>query len=129
MSTTIRFTSILLLLALIILQNAAVKPVHKWKTTFGKKYAVTSTVKSNVDAFKYLIKYGYNSCENKTGLKKNNKTSIDCRPDLQSMMKDFQRKFKLKVTGKLDQKTLKLMNTPRCRIKDHPPAFTAAKAW
>lgn len=129
MSKTVRFTSILLLLALIILQNAAVKPVHKWEMTFGKKYAVTSTVKSNADASRYLIKYGYNPCENKTKLKKNNKTSIDCHIDLKSMMKDFQRKFELKVTGKLDKKTLKLMNTPRCRIKDHPLTFTAAKAW
>ncbi|CAF3122936.1 unnamed protein product [Rotaria sp. Silwood2] len=45
------------------------------------------------------------------------------------MLKDFQRRYKLPITGKLDQQTLKLMNTPRCGVQDHPLAFTLSKPW
>src|SRR5689334_19036321 len=118
MPKNLLFISIVFFLTLITSHKRAAKPVHQSKKTLETKYLIAATVKSKLDAFKYLSKYGYNPCQNQTGFETNNIKSDLCQGDIESMLKDFQSKYKLPVTGKLDQETLKLINTPRCAIKD-----------
>ncbi|CAF1475596.1 unnamed protein product, partial [Didymodactylos carnosus] len=85
-----------------------------------------TAIKNELDAYSYLNKFGYDSCKSK------NKNGIDkalCSTDMKSMIKHYQTVFHLPVSGKLDEKTLKLMNKPRCGISDYPLSYVSYKPW
>jgi len=60
-----------------------------------------------VDAASYLQHYGYF-----------NPNAFDATGSLENAVKEFQGKYGLKVTGKVDEATKDLMNTPRCSVPD-----------
>lgn len=93
------------------------------------KHATASTIRSNSDAVNYLTKYGFNLFENQHGSKMIDGKPIVRQKNLKSMLEDFQGAHKLPITGKLDQKTLQLMNTPRCGVRENPLAFTHVTPW
>jgi hypothetical protein len=66
-------------------------------------------VKTQDDALSWLNKYGYNPCLD---------SLVQCSLSLSSIIKDYQKRFRLIVSGKLDEKTKHHMNRPRCGNKD-----------
>jgi hypothetical protein len=76
-------------------------------------------VKSQDDALSWLNKYGYNPCLTSV---------VQCSLSLSSILKDYQKRFHLKTTGKLDDKTKHHMNRPRCGNQDKPIAELNAAA-
>ena len=68
-----------------------------------------ASVNSREGAFEWLDKYGYNPCSG---------AAVQCSSDLGSILKEFQRRFGLKVTGELDSSTIRQMNKPRCGVQD-----------
>ncbi|CAF3454820.1 unnamed protein product [Rotaria sp. Silwood1] len=103
------------------------KPVKGTTKKTSKETARKApTVKTNVDALKYLEKFGYNQCE-RPGKKKDKEPL--CQSSFQTMIEHFQTVFHLPVTGKLDEKTIKLMNRPRCSLGDYPMAYSAFRPW
>ncbi|CAF1023954.1 unnamed protein product, partial [Didymodactylos carnosus] len=87
------------------------------------KHTKVKPINSDIEAFNYLGKYGYNRCGD--GKHK----EVVCAMSIQSMLQHFQTVFHLPVTGKLDDKTKKLMNTPRCGLGDYPLSYSAYKPW
>lgn len=69
-------------------------------------------VQSKSDALVYLTQFGYNPCADNTGLL--------CTLSLSSMLKEFQQRFHLKLTGILDDTTKRQMSRSRCGNKDPP---------
>ena len=49
---------------------------------------------------------------------------IRCQSNLESMLKEFQTRYELPATGKVDPKVLELMKKPRCDVKAYT-RFTA----
>ncbi|CAF1304725.1 unnamed protein product [Rotaria magnacalcarata] len=74
-------------------------------------------VVSEEDAVAWLNKFGYNPCLN---------SAVQCSLSFPSLMEEYQKRYRLKVTGKLDDATKKQMNRPRCGIADKPVALNAA---
>ncbi|CAF1452196.1 unnamed protein product [Rotaria magnacalcarata] len=85
-------------------------------------------IKSNVDALKFLSKFGYNECGG-SGSVQSKDTGPLCQSSFQTMLEHFQTVFHLPVTGKLDDKTLNLMNKPRCSLGDYPMGYSAFRPW
>lgn len=79
--------------------------------SFCVKKLRKQSVVSQEDAVSWLNKYGYNPCLN---------TDAQCSLSFTSLIQDYQKRYKLKVTGKLDDATKQQMNRPRCGIKDKP---------
>ncbi|CAF2595036.1 unnamed protein product [Rotaria sp. Silwood2] len=73
-------------------------------------------VQSTRDAVVYLSKFGYNPCSDSTG--------FQCSFDLKSILKIFQERFRLKITGILDDATKQEMSRSRCGNKDPPLSFS-----
>src|SRR5437763_1458813 len=75
--------------------------------SYGKPVnpAKAPKVKTNVDAFKYLDKFGYNKCGSQGSGKKDGDGPL-CETSFQSMIEHFQTVFHLPVTGKLDHPTI-----------------------
>jgi gelatinase A len=71
-------------------------------------------VQTDKDAMAYLKKYGYTlqQCGNKK------MACVMNQQNLKTIIKDFQRQFKLRVTGRLDFQTKQLMKRPRCAVPD-----------
>ncbi|CAF1267683.1 unnamed protein product [Adineta steineri] len=70
----------------------------------------SATENETGQALDYLTKYGYNTCRNST--------NMACSVDLSSILKKFQKFYKLEETGTLDAATKQLMNKPRCGNAD-----------
>lgn len=85
----------------------------------NKKTSRTQTVKNEEDALHWLNRYGYNPCLN---------TEVQCSLSFTSTIKDYQERFKLKVTGKLDENTKNHMNRPRCGVQDKAPSKLQSSA-
>lgn len=88
-------------------------------TFSAPKKSRTEPIKSQDDAYAWLNKYGYNPCLN---------TKVQCSLSFPSLLKDYQQRFRLAVTGKLDEPTKKHMNRPRCGNEDKPLAQLSAAA-
>ena len=73
----------------------------------------TKQVKTAAEALAHLNKYGYTACFD---------GKVQCSSSLPNILKDYQTRFRLKVTGKLDEVTKKHMSRPRCGNQDKPPA-------
>ncbi|CAM4753194.1 unnamed protein product [Rotaria magnacalcarata] len=69
-------------------------------------------IESKSDVVKYLNEFGYNPCDDSTGFL--------CLHSLSSMLKDYQRRFRLHITGILDDATKQQMSQSRCGNKDPP---------
>jgi len=76
-------------------------------------------VKSQEDALSWLNKFGYNPCLN---------SDAQCSLSFSSLLENYQKRFRLLITGKLDEKTKQHMNRPRCGIQDKPFAELNAAA-
>lgn len=113
------------LLNLINLHKIVGKPVHEKK----QNHLTESSDKTNSDTFMYLTKYGYNPCGNQYESTKTKRPMVSCQTDLKLMIKDFQARHRLPITGKVDLKTKKLMDTPRCGLQDKPLAFSIGARW
>ena len=87
-------------------------------------------IKNDVDAFNYLNRFGYNPCAARSGGGKEGGPLL-CQSTINAMVEEFQKKYKLPVTGKLDKKTLALMSAPRCGRADnvYKRAFVTANSW
>ena len=85
-------------------------------------------VQSNIDALKYFDKFGYNKCGGHGNGKITDGGPL-CQSSFQTMLEHFQTIYRLPVTGKLDNATLKLMNSPRCSLGEYPMAYSAFKPW
>lgn len=72
-------------------------------------------VKTREDALAWLNKFGYNPCLN---------SKVQCSMSFNSLIETYQKRFGLKVTGKLDDKTQTHMNRPRCGVADKPVSAT-----
>lgn len=92
-----------------------------------------SIINNETEALTYLKTYGYATSKCGDGL-------VSCMSEelnLRLMLKDFQKQFKLPVTGKLDAATMQLMNQSRCGLPDREPSslslsvssFTTASIW
>jgi hypothetical protein len=81
------------------------------------KISSKEPVKSPEDALLWLNKYGYNPCSN---------SDAQCSLSFSSLLKEYQQRFRLKITGKLDETTKQHMNRPRCGIPDKPIAELSA---
>ena len=88
-------------------------------SSFSAKKAPVQGVKSQDDAYSWLNKYGYNPCLN---------TQVQCSLSLDSLLKEYQARFRLAVTGKLDESTKQHMNRPRCGNEDKPAAQLSSAA-
>lgn len=75
------------------------------------------SVKTQDDAYVWLNKYGYNPCSN---------ANVQCSLSFSSLIKDYQTRFGLKKTGKLDDATKDHMSRPRCGNEDKAPAALSA---
>ncbi|CAF3428567.1 unnamed protein product [Rotaria sp. Silwood1] len=62
-------------------------------------------VVSQQDAVSWLNKYGYNPCLN---------SNVQCSLSITTLLQEYQKRFGLKRTGKLDDATKEHMNRPRC---------------
>lgn len=94
----------------------------------GKSKAKTGRkVQTNGEALKFFDQFGYNKCENPQT--RTNTTGPLCQASFKSMIEHFQTVHRLPVTGKLDRKTIDLMNRPRCSLGDYPMGFSAFKPW
>ncbi|CAF0840130.1 unnamed protein product [Didymodactylos carnosus] len=69
------------------------------------------SVQTTDDALEYLNKFGYNPCATTT-------SKALCSLDFKSVVKNYQKRWGLKVTGTLDEQTKKMMNRPRCGLPD-----------
>ena len=74
-------------------------------------------VNTQDDAYTWLNKYGYNPCLN---------ANVQCSLSFTSLLKDYQTRFGLKTTGKLDDATKDHMSRPRCGNEDRAPAALSA---
>ncbi|CAF2307757.1 unnamed protein product [Rotaria sp. Silwood2] len=74
---------------------------------------ISKPVVSQQDAVSWLNKFGYNPCLN---------SDVQCSLSLSTLLQDYQKRFRLKITGKLDDKTKEHMNRPRCGNEDKPIA-------
>lgn len=70
-------------------------------------------VKTREDALAWLNRFGYNPCS---------KSEVQCSLSYTSIIENFQKRFGLQVTGKLDGATQRQMNRPRCGNEDKPLA-------
>jgi hypothetical protein len=120
---------ILILFTLLTLHNISAYAMYKPKNVEATKDVVATNVKSKSDALIYLSEYGYNPCENQLKPDENNEKVILCQPSIESMLQDFQTRYQLPITGKLDHKTLELMNTHRCGLKDKSLTDRFTKPW
>ena len=84
-------------------------------------------VQTNDDALKFFDQFGYNKCGNPQT--RGNTTGLLCQASFKSMIEHFQIVHRLPVTRKLDQKTIDLMNRPRCSLGDYPMGFSAFQPW
>ena len=80
-------------------------------------------IESEADAFKYLTRFGYNPCESPFGSNSSDPNHPSCQSSLGTMLKQFQTRFQLPETKKLDAATRKKINTPRCGTSDSSPHF------
>ncbi|CAF1420925.1 unnamed protein product [Adineta steineri] len=101
------------------------KPI-KGKT--GKPHAKAPKVQSNTDALKFLNKFGYNQCSGSVDVKTKDEGPL-CQSSFQTMIEHFQTLYRLPVTGRLDAKTVELMNKARCSLGDYPLAYSAFRPW
>ncbi|CAF1375406.1 unnamed protein product [Rotaria sordida] len=105
------------------------KPVKGTAKKTSKETARKApTVQTNVDAMKYLEKFGYNQCGGPENTK-TKKKEVLCQSSFETMIEHFQTVFRLPVTGELDSATIKLMNKPRCSLGDYPMAYSAFRPW
>jgi hypothetical protein len=116
---------VIFLLNLLPLHNILGKPVH----TLKSKQFTRTTNKFERDAFVYLTKCGYNPCKKQSGTTRTDETTTGCQVTLKAMLKDFQTRNGLPITGTLDKNVKKLMKTRRCRTKDKPPFSLNTKRW
>ena len=130
-----RWLSLLVLCALILIFVSAMpakKVLSKDKTKSPRKntHSTTLAVKSEMDAFKYLTRFGYNPCESSSDSNSSDLNRPSCQSSLETMLKQFQTNFHLPVTKKLDAATVRQMNKPRCSLPDTPPSFMdKSKLW
>ena len=83
------------------------------------KKPLAQSIKSQDDALSWLNKYGYNPCLN---------SDVQCSLSLSSLIKEYQKRFQLTTTGKLDESTKRHMNRPRCGNHDKAPAALTSAA-
>jgi hypothetical protein len=118
-----------LLLCVLVLTFVSAKsvkklsPKHKTKPLYGKNPSKALTIQQNTHALRYLTQFGYNPCENSAGSKPSSHNGPSCISSMESMLENFQTKFHLPVTKKLDDATFKVMNTSRCGMPDSPPSL------
>jgi len=122
----VKFSLILLFLLFTFSYGKPVK--EKLKQAPSKSSAKAAKVTSNVDGLKYLEKFGYDKCGGH-GSGKTAETGPLCQSNFQSMIEHFQTVHHLPVTGKLDPRTLTLMNAPRCSLGDYPMGYSAFQPW
>lgn len=70
-------------------------------------------VKSQDDALGWFRKYGYDPCF---------ESEAQCSLSLKSIIEEYQERFRLRITGTLDETTKKHMNQPRCGNRDKSPS-------
>jgi len=80
------------------------------------------TVRNEHESWKYLDKYGYNSCLDSS-------KKFACSVDRSSMLRAFQKRHGLNITGILDASTLRQMNRPRCGVADVRAASLGYYKW
>jgi hypothetical protein len=78
-------------------------------TSSSAKKSGAQKVKSREDALSWFNNYGYNPCLN---------TNVQCSLSFTSILEEYQKRFRLKITGTLDESTKEHMNRPRCGNKD-----------
>ena len=83
-----------------------------------------SGVNGKADAFYYLSSFGYIEANKNEGMAS---LLSDSSSLITAAIEDFQKFAGLKVTGELDRETLKMMNTPRCGLKDKLGPSTRAR--
>ena len=100
------------------------------KPVKGKSSSKAPKVQTNVDALKFLDKFGYNKCGSRADGKIKDGEPL-CQSSFQTMTEHFQTVFHLPVTGKLDSATINLMNRARCSLGDYPQplAYSAFRPW
>jgi len=98
------------------------------KPVKGKLPSKAPKVQTNTDALKFLDKFGYNQCSSHAGGKTKDGEPL-CQSSYPTMIKHFQTVFGLPVSGKLDDRTITLMNKPRCSLGDYPMAYSAFRPW
>lgn len=98
-------SALVLFVSILILSFSASLSAKKTRTKQG--------VKTQDDAYAWLNKYGYNPCLN---------ANVQCSLSFSSLLKEYQTRFGLKITGKLDEQTKEHMNRPRCGNEDKAPA-------
>lgn len=84
--------------------------------------SVINRVYNDKESLEYLNKYGYNSCSNSS-------KKVSCMVDYSSMLRDFQKRYGLKMTGILDDPTKHEMNRPRCGIPDTRSLALGHRKW
>ncbi|CAF1422686.1 unnamed protein product [Didymodactylos carnosus] len=67
---------------------------------------------TEAEALEYLTQLGYNKCQSQS--------KVLCSINFSSILRDYQQTFGLEKTGKLDEPTIELLNTPRCGNADRP---------
>jgi hypothetical protein len=131
--------SAFLVFYILLLTSVTPNPINKHSLKLRTKkhivlpkkiHSEASTIKSNIDAFKFLTQFGYNKCEDPSGPNSGSRNGPACQSSLESMLEAFQTAYHLPVTKKLDAATIKLMNTPRCHLPDIPRSLMdKSKLW
>ena len=83
---------------------------------------VINHVHNDDESLKYLNKYGYNPCANSS-------KNVACSVGYQSMLREFQKRFGLNMTGILDEPTKNEMNRPRCGNPDKETLAAINSKW
>lgn len=102
---------------------------HLLENNILKKSSITAApIKTDADALQYLMKYGYDIPSGCSSEKIDENKPLR-QSSIETMVENFQTKFNLPVTGKLDHATITLMKKPRCGLEDLVAVCHASRPW